>query len=469
MKEEYKKLGKNTAWMVVGNFASKLLSFFLVPLYTYNLTTDDYGIADLMTTTISLLSPLLTIAASEGILRFTLDEKYEKGKIFTLSMLISGLGFIVMLLFSPIIIKYASFRDYYLLFVLYYLTTILSLLVQQFVKGLNQIRDYAISGFLHTLIGATLNILLLAVFHQGIKGYLYSMIIGGAAPSVYLIIKQKIWKYIRKPSVIDKLVIKKYILYCLPLVTNQLSWWVNNSSDKYILTHFWGTSANGIYSVSYKIPSLIATISTIFYSAWQISAVDDFGSEKSIKFFSDVYRKYVSIFVVSASGLIMFTKPLAKILFAKDFFNAWPYAIILIIAAIFQSLNSFVGTIYTSALKTKAIFFTTLIGAVTNTILNLILIPKMAAYGAAIATVFSYVMILIIRVIHSQKYLKMRISYIRDIFNYSVIFVQSIITCLQVRYWIIFNGILFIVLVVVNHEVIIDFMNVIKSKFRRRA
>ncbi len=469
MKEEYKKLGKNTAWMVVGNFASKLLSFFLVPLYTYNLTTDDYGIADLMTTTISLLSPLLTIAASEGILRFTLDEKYEKGKIFTLSMLISGIGFIVMLLFSPVIIKFAAFRDYYFLFVLYYLTTIISLLVQQFVKGLNQIRDYAISGFIHTLIGTTLNILLLAVFHQGIKGYLYSMIIGAAAPSIYLIIKQKIWEYIRKPTGIDKQILKKYILYCLPLVTNQLSWWINNSSDKYILTYFWGTSANGIYSVSYKIPSLIATISTIFYSAWQISAVDEFGSEKSVKFFSDVYRKYVSIFVVSASGLIMFTKPLAKVLFAKEFYNAWPYAIILIVAAIFQSLNSFVGTIYTSALKTKAIFFTTLIGAVINTILNLILIPKTGAYGAAIATVVSYAMILIIRVIHSQKYLKMRIPFIRDLLNYSVILAQSLITCLQIPYWLIINGILFIVLVAVNHEVVVDFMNIVMSRIRRRT
>ena len=141
----------------------------------------------------------------------------------------------------------------------------------------------------------------------------------------------------------------------------------------------------------------------------------------------------------------------------------------LIIAAIFQSLISFVGTIYTSALKTKAIFFTTLIGAVINTVLNLILIPKTGAYGAAIATVFSYAMILIIRVIHSQKYLKMRIPFIRDLLNYSVILAQSLITCLQISYWLIINCILSMVLVAVNHEVIVDFMNIVMSRIRRRT
>ena len=61
MNKKYKKLGKNTLLMVVGNFASKLLTFFLVPLYTYCLSTSEYGISDLMSTTISLIVPFLTL------------------------------------------------------------------------------------------------------------------------------------------------------------------------------------------------------------------------------------------------------------------------------------------------------------------------------------------------------------------------------------------------------------------------
>lgn len=55
----YKKLIKNTALITVGNFASKLLTFFLLPLYTAILTTAEYGVADLMTTTVNLITPFL--------------------------------------------------------------------------------------------------------------------------------------------------------------------------------------------------------------------------------------------------------------------------------------------------------------------------------------------------------------------------------------------------------------------------
>jgi O-antigen/teichoic acid export membrane protein len=461
MKEQYKKLGKNTAWMIIGNFASKLLSFFLVPLYTYYLSTSDYGVADLMTTTISLLSPILTIAASEGILRFTLDDESDKGKIFTISIMISGFGLFILLLFSPVIIRYSKFEQYYFLFLLYYISNISSLLFQQFVKGLNKIKEYAISGFLHTLVGVGLNVLFLAILHKGVNGYLYAMIIGAASPAVYLFIKLKLWSFFRKPRLIEKEIVIKYIKYCLPLVVNQLSWWVNNSSDKYILTYYCGTSASGIYSVAYKLPSLIATITTIFYSAWQISAIDEFGSSQSIKFFSNVYKRYTSLLIISSSFLILIVKILAKYLFSKDFYYAWSYAVILIIAAIFQSLGSFVGTIYTSAMKPKAIFSTTLIGALINTILNFLLIPKFAAYGAAIATLIGYLSILFIRIIDSKKYLPMEVPIIRDVTNFSILFVQGLCCCLQVPYWKYISVVAFLCLIVINRCIITDILDLL--------
>lgn len=107
IKRQYKKLGQNTLWMFVGNFATKLLSFFMVPLYTAYLSTTDYGTADLMTTTVSLLSPILTVSASEGVLRFTLDKKYDSRQVLSLSLTISTVGFIILLLLSPVLRSYA--------------------------------------------------------------------------------------------------------------------------------------------------------------------------------------------------------------------------------------------------------------------------------------------------------------------------------------------------------------------------
>ena len=71
---QYTKLGKNVALITLGNFASKIMSFFLIPLYTAVLTTAEYGTADLMTTTINLLSPFFTLLISESVMRFALEQ-----------------------------------------------------------------------------------------------------------------------------------------------------------------------------------------------------------------------------------------------------------------------------------------------------------------------------------------------------------------------------------------------------------
>ena len=100
MDNRYSKLGKNTLWMTIGSFSTKLLSFFLVPLYTNCLSTAEYGISDLLTTTVNLLIPFLTITASEGILRLTLEKNTDKKQIFSIAVNIFSGGFIVFLLIS---------------------------------------------------------------------------------------------------------------------------------------------------------------------------------------------------------------------------------------------------------------------------------------------------------------------------------------------------------------------------------
>lgn len=70
-------LVKNTIIYAVGNFGSKILSFLLLPFYTYYLSTDDYGYFDLITTTISLLTPIITFQIYDGLYRYLLIQKVK--------------------------------------------------------------------------------------------------------------------------------------------------------------------------------------------------------------------------------------------------------------------------------------------------------------------------------------------------------------------------------------------------------
>ena len=65
------------------------------------------------------------------------------------------------------------------------------------------------------------------------------------------------------------------------------------------------------------------------------------------------------------------------------------------------------GTVYTSAKKTKFLFYSTAIGAAMNVILSIILIQFLDVFGAIIATALSYFIIWLLRIIDSRKIMKM--------------------------------------------------------------
>lgn len=77
MNSKYKYLIKNTGILAISNFSSKLLVFFLVPIYTSVLSTAEYGTYDLAMSTVLLLYPVLTVNIVDGVMRFSM----EKGRI----------------------------------------------------------------------------------------------------------------------------------------------------------------------------------------------------------------------------------------------------------------------------------------------------------------------------------------------------------------------------------------------------
>ena len=93
----YKYLFKNIGLLTLSSFGTKLLSFFLVPLYTKILTTAQYGAYDMFNTTIGVLIPILTLNIQESVLRFALDKHYRRDAIVTVAtrFLLLGSGLVL--------------------------------------------------------------------------------------------------------------------------------------------------------------------------------------------------------------------------------------------------------------------------------------------------------------------------------------------------------------------------------------
>ena len=83
MNSSYKYLLKNIGLLTLSNFATKLLTFLLVPFYTNVLTTTEYGTYDLFYTTVSVLVPILTLNIQDAVTRYAIDKKFSRDAIVT--------------------------------------------------------------------------------------------------------------------------------------------------------------------------------------------------------------------------------------------------------------------------------------------------------------------------------------------------------------------------------------------------
>lgn len=390
MINKYKKLGKDFLLLTIGNFSSKILVFLLVPLYTSYLSTEDYGISDILVTTVNLIYPLITLTISESVMRFALDKNTDKKSVFTIGTVITLVSIAFVVICSPLFFLSVEIKQYFLLFIVYYISYALNGLIGQYVKGINKVKSYTISGIVSTIATIVLNILFLIVLNMGIDGYLLSMSLGSLSSVIYLILKEKLYSSISKFKDIDWNIAKEMIIYSMPLIPNSLAWWIINSSDRYMLLFFCSSSIVGIYSVAYKIPTILTTFTSLFSTSMRISSVENFKSKETNEFLNNTYNLYFHFIVLCGGGLIAITKILAIFLFQKGFFVAWEIVPFLLLAFIAYGLAEYLGVIYLADKKTSKILITCILGAVVNIIFNLLLIPLFEAKGAAIATLIGY-------------------------------------------------------------------------------
>lgn len=429
---KYKYLAKNIGLLTLSNFATKLLSFFLVPLYTSILTTADYGTYDLFNTTVGVLLPILTLNVQEGVIRFAMDKDYDREAIVTVGMrhlligsviIAAALGINGLFSFSPILKTYAIF------FFLMFFSQAISGIVTFYIRGVERIGDLSISSVVASSVTIGCNILFLIGFRWGLVGYFLANIIGPLVQCIWLAARAHMFRDTHLTREYKK-ESKDLLDYSRPLIANSIAWWVNSASDRYVVTFFCGVAVNGVYSVASRIPSILNVFQTIFNQAWALSAVKDYDPEDKSGFFANTYRAYNCMMTIVCSGIIVTDKILAKFLYANDFYVAWRYVPWLTMAILFGAMSGYIGGFFTAVKNSKIYAASTAVGAVTNIVLNIIFTPIFGALGAAIATTICYVEVYVVRLIQSRKYIKLRVNFIRDIISYILLAVQSVVLLL---------------------------------------
>lgn len=405
---KYHKLAKNTGIFFIANFGSKVLTFLLVRFYTELLSTEQYGVIDLFNTTVSLAFPIVTLCITEAVLRFSIDDRENRGKILSYGLAVAMIGNLLFVLTAPLFYHLQEFREHLLWIYLLTLSNSLFAIVSHFSRGIGKSKLFAASGLFHTFFQIALNIIFLAVFRWGITGYLAASVLANVLSGMIVFIWGRLGTYLAWN--VDRKYLKAMLVYAFPLIPNAVFWWIMQSADRYVITYMLSSAENGLYAVANKIPTLITTISSIFFQAWQISSVEEAGSEQKSKFYSNVFDALSVLLTICCSGILLFLQPVYRILTEKSFYIGWKSTPFLLCAMVFSCYSSFLGTNYVAMKETKGVFLTTVCGAVINLALNIALTPILGTRGTAFATLVAFLITWIARSVGTRRFVKIQYS-----------------------------------------------------------
>ena len=406
-----KDLAKNTAIVSIGKICTQLITFFLLPVYTAVLSNEEYGVVDLLNTLTSLLLPIATLQIEQGIFRYLIDCRENKEKQTTLITTIMRF-IIVQIIICIVIFLCASpfiHNEYKYFLMANLLMGILSTILLQICRGLGDNSTYAIGSFITGALTVVLNVIFIVSFHLGAYEMLGATAISNLLCSLYIFLKKKIYKYI-KPKQYDKTTLKEIIKYSVPLIPNMISWWIVSASDRTIISAVIGIAQNGIYSAANKFSGVFTTLYSVFNLTWTESASININSEDRDEFFSKILDFVIRFFGCLCLGTIAIMPFVFNILINEKFAEAYYQIPILILGSVFNILVSFLGSIYVAKKLTKEIAKTSIIAAIINIVVNVVLIKSIGLYAASISTVIAYALMFIYRWIDVKKYVKFNVN-----------------------------------------------------------
>ncbi|HOO54317.1 MAG TPA: flippase [Methanothrix sp.] len=400
------------------NLLIALSSIFLLPILTKTLTIAEYGIWAQIIVTIGLIPSIVMFGLPYSMVRFlAVTEKKEDVQegFYSVAFVVlhtSAIASLLLFVFSKPIASMLFDDNYTIaeLLCLIVFVECLNVLSLNFFRTSQQIKKYSILIFIQTY----LTFILVSYFVLSGHG------IVGAATGILI---TRIFLFLIMASLIVSEIgfkipkfanMRDYLAFGLPTVPGNLSGWVVNSSDRYVIGLFLGTAFVGYYSPGYALGSAIQMfvaplgliLPAILSKYYDENKIDE---AKVVLKFS---LKYFLLFAIPSSfGLSLLSKPLLTILstpeIASEGYLITPFVAI---GSVFFGASVIVTHIIVLEKKTTITGSIYILAAILNFGLNLVFIPYMGIIGAAVTTLVAYLSIFVAGTYYSFKYIKFNID-----------------------------------------------------------
>ncbi|WP_230399224.1 lipopolysaccharide biosynthesis protein [Novisyntrophococcus fermenticellae] len=405
IKQNNKALLTGTIVYAIGNLGTKILTFLIVPLYTYYISTSDMGDYDLLITSVSLLTPLISLRISDATYNWMIKRTASNEICIkaTYNYLLKSCALAVIII--GVASRFIHIWNVGLFLAIMVLEPILET-TQKILRGLKNQKLFAASGIIYTGILVSLNFLTVCVLKIGVTSLLVNTVISHIISIALIFCLEKRMRCLTVTVNKSELLItqKEMLKYSMPLVPSTLSWWVMSVSDRYVVRFFLGSSFNGIYAIATKFPSVLQTFFVLFNNAWTDMVLANLQSkEENSKYVSDLFEKMYMFSFSAIFCLIPVTKVITQVILSTDYKIGSIYIGFLYLGAVFQGFSTFASVGYLQSKKTARAATSSLAGAIVNLLVDFILIKAVGLFATALSTYAGFLVMWLVRMYDIRK------------------------------------------------------------------
>lgn len=407
---DFKALAKHSGNYMLATLATKALAFVSIPVYTRIMTIEEYGVVGVFMSITGVITILLTLNSEVAISRYYFDAKDEddfKRFVGTTINLASVVFILMSLLFVAISQFIASKLSFPLLLTLSFIpVSLYSVTNNVFVQIYNPMRKskkVAIVSSVQAYLAFGLSVVCI-IFLKDEKyyGYVWGHILAMILLCFY-ITKQVRPYYI---CCFDKKHIKYILNYCLPYIPYTLSGVVLAQFSRIFIGNDQGYSLAGSYTLTTNIAALMIVVISITHKAWN-PYYFQYMKDKDYRSLDNDYNLIWRVTLVSGFLLSSFGYELALILSKGGDYMKTVYVLpFLVLGYVFYQW-AYVYLRNTGFAK-RNIWnaYCVIISGVVNILLNAALVPLYREIGAAVATISSYMVLLVAAYVTNRFVLK---------------------------------------------------------------
>jgi O-antigen/teichoic acid export membrane protein len=426
-----RRVASQASFYLIADVIGQLSGFISLPIFTRIFSTAQYGVMGLVDSFFKFTGTLSSMGLRPAVLRLYgefKEGKRDRGPEHLISTMMSAsflLGAAVSVLCLGALLIPDKFLDPEAKQLIAMAAVIMLFRnVSQMLMSLIQVQEKAklrsalMLAERYLILGFTL--LFAAVFRWGLRGFF-----GGIVAAEGLLFLYCTWHALRhlkwRLRLPDNPILRESFAYGLPLLGLNVTGFVTDWGDRFIMSFYREPGELGIYVAGYTlsnyavqcfVPALTSALIPVTMNAYAKE-----GKEATSKTLETFLRYYWLAALPIVFGITAVGEPLIRFVASEKFVDAtlvlpWVLAAKVVQAAYFPFLA---GLFLSKRTHVLALFMCG--AAVLNIGLNLLMIPNLGMVGAAIATLVAYLFYVIGGGIYSQRYLRLRFP-VRSFFSY---------------------------------------------------